>query len=676
MSRFAPHGLPMQDYGAFTGKVAQAELVASVALTCSTTAALTTSIALSASPSLTLISTAALTTVTQFAASLPLSLTASGRLFSLTGTALMPHGVPGQQYGAFNHVQQIFLDTSVPLTLTTSAALTTVISLAASQPLTLTASAGVESGGPWALLAVFLAFDSTPTSLLDGSATMGVTATGSLQTAIALSASAAMGLQSTAALTTSIRLATSIPLTLTATATSLTTAITAAGSALGSLTVTGTLSTAIALGGAASASLQVTGTLQTSIALAASRSMGLSSAAFLITLASEFQGGLVAGLLSTSGSLQTGASPFGSATSLTMTAAGSLSTVIALAGSASASMQASASTLTSAIMFAATAPLTLSVSGSLTTVVNLAASIPLTLTAAGDMRVPAQLAASLPLTMAMTGSMTTGLTLAADCPLTFVVTSAALTTAILMGGSALLQLIATAAPPELHLGDVTTFGVPPRIRIFPIGEFSPAGVVSKRPSESFVIGIDFAARLEDGETLTQATATAHDQQGTSSTSSILSGAASASAAGVVTVRCVGGTSGQRHTVELRGTSSLGNILEGEIVLCVEASAYRVGALTKQPHESEPVGIDFARWLDVGTDLVDTTPTKRVTAYNDATTLDSTSQVIGGSGTVESPRIAVRVIAGQTGQRHIVAYRVPTSAGDVLEAEVALSIEET
>jgi hypothetical protein len=122
-------------------------------------------------------------------------------------------------------------------------------------------------------------------------------------------------------------------------------------------------------------------------------------------------------------------------------------------------------------------------------------------------------------------------------------------------------------------------------------------------------------------------------------------------------------------------TSLGNTFEGEIQLSVEASAHRVGAISKQPSEEIPVGADFARWLGAGETLVDL-PTKSVTARNDATQVDSTADVLTGSGLVVDPRLVIRCLAGTTGDRHIVQYRVPTSAGDVLEAEVAVSIEET
>lgn len=679
MSILTPHGIPGQDYGAFTGKTLAATFAASVPLTCTPTATLTTSIQFSASVPLTLTpAPAALTTVTNFGATQTLSMTASGQLYvGARLIALMPHGIPGQAYGSF--IGRVVLSefaATVPLSVTATGTLTTAITLAASTPLTVTGLANTFSAsGPWALLLAFLAFDTAPPNLMAGSAGVSLTAAGTLTTAIPFSANLSMTLTPVASLTTSISFASAVPLTLTAAPAPLTTAITLAGASLGSLTATGTLTTATNLAGAAGASLQATGALTTAITLAAARTMTISSTATMITSPPEFMGFSTVSLTGT-GNLQTAGTSLNASVPLTLIGSGTLTTTIGLAASVGLTLGASGS-LTASIEFAASIPLRLIPVATLQTVINLGApSTPLTLTGSGSMQVPAQLAASQALTLtAAAATLTTGIELAAQGLLTLS-TTATMTTAIAMGGSTLLRLTAQAAL-DLILGEAILFGVPPRVRIFPFPRGArPAPVVTKRPSESFLIGIDFAKILEDQETLVQGEALAHDQYGVDTAATILVGAIGISPPGLVTQRCAAGTNGQRHTVEFRMLTSFGNTFESELQLCIDAGAHRVGALSKQPHETAPVGVVFARWLNPNETLVDTAPTKSITAYNDATLADSTGEVIGGSGIVVSPNLSVRIIHGLDGERHIAAYRVPTSGNNVFEAEVAISVDET
>jgi len=97
----------------------------------------------------------------------------------------------------------------------------------------------------------------------------------------------------------------------------------------------------------------------------------------------------------------------------------------------------------------------------------------------------------------------------------------------------------------------------------------------------------------------------------------------------------------------------------------------IGAIDKQPAETDVCGIDFKDRLGVGETL--TTPT--VTAKNAATGADSTAVVLQGAPTISGTQVRQRYIAGTSEDRHIVQFRVTTSAANTKEDEISLGIRE-
>jgi hypothetical protein len=89
----------------------------------------------------------------------------------------------------------------------------------------------------------------------------------------------------------------------------------------------------------------------------------------------------------------------------------------------------------------------------------------------------------------------------------------------------------------------------------------------KYAAESRVYGFDFAANLDDGETITGATwSIAID--GGASVPAMLSGASSSSGS-ITRQRIIGGTAGALYQVTAQATTSAGNTLIGKQLLKVE-----------------------------------------------------------------------------------------------------------
>jgi len=97
----------------------------------------------------------------------------------------------------------------------------------------------------------------------------------------------------------------------------------------------------------------------------------------------------------------------------------------------------------------------------------------------------------------------------------------------------------------------------------------------------------------------------------------------------------------------------------------------IGAIEKQPTETDICGVEFKDRLGVGETL--SVPT--VTAKNAATGADSTAVVLSGAPTISGTQVLQRYIAGTSEDRHVVQFRVTTSAGNLKEDELALSIRE-
>jgi len=98
----------------------------------------------------------------------------------------------------------------------------------------------------------------------------------------------------------------------------------------------------------------------------------------------------------------------------------------------------------------------------------------------------------------------------------------------------------------------------------------------------------------------------------------------------------------------------------------------IGAVEKQPSENFIIGIDFKDRLGVGETLA--TPT--VTSKNAATGADSSSVILSGAATISGTQVLQRVIAGTSEDRHIVQFKVTTSASpNAIEDELTLSVRE-
>jgi hypothetical protein len=687
-TQLTPHGLPGMLYGSFT-KQAGADFAATLSATATVAAPLTTSVRLVASFTATATRTSALTTTIGLAA----GLSGNAYLWGVIGTfyytpeAFQADAFQGDAFqsgigsaafqpGAFQ-ADTFQTDAPNPLeatptaTATITAQLTTAIRLSA--PITATATmqaTGLESipVGPWALLAVFNAFNAVPTNLVQAFSQATATVTAALTTQIAMAAPCNATAQVGATLLTTIRLVAAPTATATVAPAPLTTSIRLAAAPVATATIGATLTAAIGLGSAVTATAQVASTLQTTIRLVSTPTATASLSAVLI-IAAEIAAPLAA-TATLSANLQTPSTQLAAALAAQATTSSALTTSIhpstAISGTATIT-----AALTSAIEFAATLPTaTAMTAAALTTAIRLASSVSAVATVTGDMRESATLPAALIATAQASGALTTAIGLAAGV-VTVTTVAGTLQTDLMFSASltALAEMLASAL--ELPHGEVTLFPVPERRRLFPVRYGSPEGWVLKTPAETFDIGVDFTSQLTEGEWLASVVVTARDSMGSDSSIQIVPGLPSL-IGGLVTIRCLGGTAGERHLVQFQALTSLGNSYEAELQLSIEATAYLLGYAAKQPAEIFPIGSDFAEWLAAGEAISAAT----VTAQNDHTGLPSTGAVLIGGGSVEATRVLVRTHGGVSGERHLVRFQIPTSQSNVYEAAISLPVEET
>lgn len=99
------------------------------------------------------------------------------------------------------------------------------------------------------------------------------------------------------------------------------------------------------------------------------------------------------------------------------------------------------------------------------------------------------------------------------------------------------------------------------------------GQMVKEPNEEIAVGIDFSAELETGETIiTVIDATAKNYATLlDSTTTFLTPVAATIVGATVSVRCRGGLHGETHLVQLRVSTTLGNIFEHEVEVAVAES---------------------------------------------------------------------------------------------------------
>lgn len=93
---------------------------------------------------------------------------------------------------------------------------------------------------------------------------------------------------------------------------------------------------------------------------------------------------------------------------------------------------------------------------------------------------------------------------------------------------------------------------------------------------------------------------------------------------------------------------------------------------KQPYESFPIGVDFRRYMKAGTTISSGT----VTAKRNGS--DTTNDILDSGAVAITGFVLSRFCkadAGTPGQEHILEFRIVTSDGQKLEAEVLLPIEE-
>jgi hypothetical protein len=97
----------------------------------------------------------------------------------------------------------------------------------------------------------------------------------------------------------------------------------------------------------------------------------------------------------------------------------------------------------------------------------------------------------------------------------------------------------------------------------------------------------------------------------------------------------------------------------------------LGLVTKEPAEVFPVTVDFKNELAAG----ETISAAAVTSTNRATGADTTGTIVTGAAGINGSQVSQRVQAGASGEVHILQFRITTSASNVFEAEVGLSVQE-
>lgn len=94
------------------------------------------------------------------------------------------------------------------------------------------------------------------------------------------------------------------------------------------------------------------------------------------------------------------------------------------------------------------------------------------------------------------------------------------------------------------------------------------GSVEKQPSETFLVGLDFASVLESEETITSQTVTSKNAvTGADSSSTFLSGIPAVDGS-IVTQRILAGSDGDVHIVQFRIGTSAANTYESELIASV------------------------------------------------------------------------------------------------------------
>lgn len=92
---------------------------------------------------------------------------------------------------------------------------------------------------------------------------------------------------------------------------------------------------------------------------------------------------------------------------------------------------------------------------------------------------------------------------------------------------------------------------------------------------------------------------------------------------------------------------------------------------KQPAEVFPITVDFVNELSVGETIV----TPVVTSKNSDTLVDTTTAICQGAPVATGSRVAQTIKAGASGERHLIQFRITTSASNIFEAEVQLAVDE-
>ncbi len=123
--------------------------------------------------------------------------------------------------------------------------------------------------------------------------------------------------------------------------------------------------------------------------------------------------------------------------------------------------------------------------------------------------------------------------------------------------------------------------------------------------------------------------------------------------------------GVRQGAVYRGVHGLLDVPPGRAQLMI------LGGVAKQPAEVFTISVDFANDLAVG----ETVATKTVTARDAGTDADTSGTILSGSPSSSGSVITQKVAGGASGDKHILTYRITTSAGDTFEAEVLLSVSE-
>ena len=315
-----------------------------------------------------------------------------------------------------------------------------------------------------------------------------VTTTAALSTAIPLAGTPTVSIATTAALSTAIRLAVTATVRVTPATGSLSTAIPLAAAVIARVTpATGTISTAIQLAATLTAQIGTSAQLTTAIRLQAAAGLAISTSADLTALTPIILEASVSLQVTTVAALST-AKPLAGTAGLAISTAAPLNTAITAAAAPTVRVTTAGAPLSTAIRFAATTTVQVTTAADLLAGAGVAANISLQVTTSAALSTQIRLASTSLLRVTTSATLTTALQLAATATLA-VNTTAPLSTAKPLSAQAGLQISTAGA-----LSTAIQFAAAPTVRVLTAAELS-AGISL---AASVTVSISTAANLSAG----------------------------------------------------------------------------------------------------------------------------------------------------------------------------------